>query len=93
MRRTNIFLAEEQLDGLRTLAAARGESVATVVRDAVDKYLEQHLDRDALVSRLDDTLARLSARVPATIDPSEIERDITLVREEVRAARRHARSR
>ena len=88
MRRTNIFLAEEQLDGLRTLAASRGESVATVVRDAVDQYLTQHLDRDEVVSRLDDILARLSARVPTTINPDEIERDITLAREEVRAARR-----
>jgi hypothetical protein len=93
MRRTNIFLADEQLDGLRTLAALRGESVATVVRDAVDQYLEQHLDRDKVVSRLDDILARLSARVPATTDPNEIERDITIAREEVRTARRHARSR
>jgi hypothetical protein len=93
MRRTNIFLADEQLDGLRTLSALRGESVATVVRDAVDHYLELNLDREAVVSRVDDILARLSARVPATIEPGEIERDITLAREEVRTARRHARGR
>lgn len=93
MRRTNIFLAEEQLDGLRTLAALRGESVATVVRDAVDRYLEQQLDREEVISRLDNALARLGARVPTAIDASEIERDITLAREEVRAARRNARSR
>jgi len=93
VRRTNIFLAEEQLDGLRTLAALRGESVATVVRDAVDRYLEQQLDREEVISRLDNALARLGARVPTAIDASEIERDITLAREEVRAARRDARSR
>jgi len=93
VRRTNIFLAEEQLDGLRTLAALRGESVATVVRDAVDRYLEQQLDREEVISRLDNALARLGARVPTAIDASEIERDITLAREEVRAARRNARSR
>ncbi|MGD8331474.1 MAG: ribbon-helix-helix protein, CopG family [Acidobacteriota bacterium] len=39
MKRTQIQFREEQLAALRELAASRGESVAAVVRDAVDELI------------------------------------------------------
>ena len=93
MRRTNIYLEEDQLRTLRQLAAARGESVATIVRDAVDDYLRGHMNRDDIVNQLEETISRIRARVPDTIDPSEIEEDISAAWAEARAIRRDARGR
>jgi predicted DNA-binding protein len=39
MKRTNIFLPEQQLAELRALANATGLSVAELVRRAIDQYL------------------------------------------------------
>jgi Arc/MetJ-type ribon-helix-helix transcriptional regulator len=44
MVRTQVQLTEEQITELRRLAAARGTSVAEVVRDAVDALLRGRLD-------------------------------------------------
>ncbi len=40
MKRTNIHLADDQLERLRKLAKAKGVSVAELVRRAVEKYLD-----------------------------------------------------
>jgi predicted transcriptional regulator len=40
MLRTQIQFTDDQSAALSTLAGARGQSVAAIVRDAVDSYLE-----------------------------------------------------
>jgi hypothetical protein len=39
MRRTNIYLDDEQLESLRGLSERRGQPVATLVREAIDEWL------------------------------------------------------
>ena len=91
MRRTNIYLEEDQLRVLRQLAAARGESVATLVRDAVDGFIENQASRAETVAQLKEAIALVQSRIPATLEPDEIEAEITAAWEEHRANRRNAR--
>ena len=94
VQRTNIYLDEEQLRALKHLAAEERQSVANLVRRAIDAYLAQRLADDAAWrERLDELVARIRSRVPADISPEEIEADVTAAREEVCQARRAARSR
>lgn len=94
MRRTNIYLDDRQLDALRVLAAVDRQSMATLVREAVDGYIQQRLADDASWrDHLDATLDRIRARVPSSLTPDEIEADVTVARDEVRRQRRAARSR
>lgn len=41
MKRTNIFLPEQLLEKLRTLADKTGLSVAELIRRAIDEYLKR----------------------------------------------------
>lgn len=50
MRRTQIYLEKSQADRLDERAAAEGTSRSTVIRRAVDAYLEQE-DRDTAAWR------------------------------------------
>ncbi len=47
VQRTNIYLDEEQLRALKHLATEERQSVANLVRRAVDAYLAQRLADDA----------------------------------------------
>ena len=90
MRRTNIYLDEEQLKALKHRAAEDGKSVATLVRDAVDDYLVRERTAKAdLDARWDALMARRRA-IAAELDipPEVIEADITAARQEVRELRR-----
>jgi hypothetical protein len=91
MQRTNIYLEDEQLSALRHLAAARGSSVATLVRDAVDGYIEREVGREEVVAQFEDAIARVRSRIPATFEPDEIEAEITAAWDEHRTIRRDAR--
>jgi hypothetical protein len=51
VRRTQIYLEEEQSRRLYEIAAAHGKSAAAVVRDAVDRYLSE-MDESAEESPL-----------------------------------------
>jgi hypothetical protein len=53
MVRTQIQLADAQLEALRKLSAETGKSIADLTRRAVDLYLEQQrgTTRDVLVER------------------------------------------
>lgn len=94
MRRTNIYLDEDQLRALRRRAADEGKSVATVVRQAVDQYLGELRETDEAWRRSFAQLTeRMQSRVPAGVPPEEIEADITAARAEVRRAHRAARDR
>ena len=89
MQRTNVYLDEEQLRLLKHLAAEDRQSVATLVRQAIDSYLTARLAHDQMWDRhLAQLLERVRARVPASIPPEEIEADITVARRDARAARR-----
>lgn len=92
MQRTNIYLDDEQLLALKHLAAAEGQSVAQLVRQAVDRLLAERLPVDgAWAARLDGLIRRIRARVPADAAPVEIEADVSAAREEVRQSRRARR--
>lgn len=93
MRRTNIYLDEEETRALRHLAAEERCSMAELVRRAVDQYLARRLGEDKdWGERFDELVARIQRRIPAGVTPAEIEADITAAREEVRRARRTARA-
>ncbi len=53
MMRTQIQLADSQVEALRKLSAETGRSIADLTRRAVDLYLAQHRDTspDALLER------------------------------------------
>lgn len=94
MQRTNIYLDDDQLRMLKHLAAEERQSVADLVRQAVDAYLAQRVADDAAWrEQFDQLLARVRSRIPATIPSQEIEADITAAREEVKQERRVARRR
>lgn len=108
MKRTNIYLDEAQARLLRHLAVERDSSFTAVVRQAINEYLERnHLDVTDLVraplkepdaawrEEMRAMLREIRSHIPPDADPDEIERDITLAREEVweerRKQRQHAR--
>lgn len=94
MQRTNIYLEEEQLRALKHLAAEERQSVADLVRAAVDDYLTRHMaDETQWHERLDALLLRVRSRVPGELPTQEIESDITDARDEVRQMHRAARRR
>lgn len=90
MRRTNIYLADDQLAALRNLGGRRGVSVAELVREAVDAWLASQgvrtLTEDEWERRFGALLAR--RRKAATGTSAEaVERDVIRAVAEVRRAR------
>jgi hypothetical protein len=92
MRRTNVYLSDEQLDTLRRIGTLRAQPVAELVREAVDYWLQaqgvRSLPADELERRFDALLARRrqAAREQA-FEPAEVERDVMQAVREVRKAR------
>jgi hypothetical protein len=94
LRRTNIYLEEDQLNALKVVAATRGSSFATIVRDAVDAYLRDQVVEDlAWRTEFEQLLKRVQSRLDPSTSPEEIEADITEAREEVRQLHRASRRR
>lgn len=94
MQRTNIYLDERQLRALKHIAIEDRQSVAELIRCAVDAYLAKRLAEDtAWRDRLLQLLSDVQSRMPADVTPEEIEADISAARDEVRQERRAARSR
>ncbi|MBI4305369.1 MAG: ribbon-helix-helix protein, CopG family [Chloroflexi bacterium] len=92
MRRTNIYLDEDQLRALKHVAAEERESVAALVRRAVDAFLaDRFKDRADWGQRLDALVRRIQSRLPAAVTSEEIGADITAARKEVRQAHRAVR--
>lgn len=62
MRRTNIYLPDEQLDLLRRVSESRGQPIAGLVRDAVDSWLAAQgvraIPKDEWQARFDSLTAR-----------------------------------
>ena len=109
MKRTNIYLDEEQARVLRHLAIEEGRSFTDLVREALNAYLAQRglastsrvvgprrsIPPDEWRSRFTDALWRIRANAPAGLAADKIESEITAAREEVRRerARRGPRAR
>lgn len=92
MRRTNIYLGDEQLVILKHLATEEDRSVAELVRQAVDELISERLSRSTeWGSRFDLAVERLRSRLPVNVPPDEIENDITAARAEVKADRARRR--
>jgi hypothetical protein len=90
MQRTNIYLEDDQLRALKHLAAEERQSVADLVRRAVDAYLAQRIADDAdWRVRLEELMARIQARVPQDLTEGEIAADITAGKVEVGKAQCH----
>jgi post-segregation antitoxin (ccd killing protein) len=53
MQRTQIFLTKAEQTGLQRLAKSRGSSVSALIREAVDRYLEQAPLENWQAQRLD----------------------------------------
>lgn len=101
MKRTNIYLDEEQARLLRHLAVEEGRSFTDLVREAVNAYLAQRrlastsrvigprrsIPPDEWQARFTAALRQIRAGAPADLDPDEIESEITVAREEVRRER------
>lgn len=45
MRKTTVYLGEEEVEGLRRLAAASGESQAELIREGVRRLLQEGAER------------------------------------------------
>ena len=91
MQRTNIYLDERQLRSLKHLAAEQRQSMADLVRSAIDDYLEKRIVDEVWRTEWTDLLAQSHSRVPTAIAPDEIEDDITQASAEVRQARHASR--
>jgi predicted transcriptional regulator len=92
MRRTNVYLDEDQLRHLKHLAAENGETVSKLIRSAIDRFVDNQAEAGAdWRARFDALIQRARSRVPSTITPAEIEADVTAARSESRKARRARR--
>jgi len=94
MQHTNIYLEEEQLRALEHLAAEERQSVADLVREAVNDYLARHMGNEThWRERLETLRERVGSRVPGGLPSQEIEADISVARDEARQLHRAARRR
>lgn len=96
MQRTNIYLDERQLALLKSLAERRGESVATLVRNAVDEWLTEQgaheIEPEEWERRFDALLARRSASAREHgLDEKTVDREVMAAVREVREARAASR--
>lgn len=98
MRRTNIYLDDQQLDLLRRLGEQRGTPVAGLVREAVDEWLARRgvrlVPEDEWQRRFAALLARRSEIAElGDFDAAQVDADVADAVVEVRAERSRARRR
>ena len=94
MRRTNIYLDDDQLSALKHLAVEEQQSLAVLVRRAVDQYLAHRFgERGDWGERFDALIHRIQSRIPTELTPEQIEADISEARAEARATRQVRRLR
>ena len=101
MKRTNIYLDEEQARLLRHLAVEESRSFTDIVREALNEYLARRgmasaprvvgprrlLPQDEWRSSFEAALQRIREGAPTDLSPEEIEAEITAAAEEVRQER------
>jgi ribbon-helix-helix CopG family protein len=90
MRRTNIYLDDDQRAKLKVLSAARGMPMASLVREAVNAWLAsqgvRRIPEDEWHQRFDRLMSeRRRIYDEHEWDPEEIERDVMEAVREVRA--------
>lgn len=91
MKRTNVYLNEEQLRELKHIAVEEGMSFTELVRRALSVFTESYR-REGLPpweERLDLLVAQVRERGKA-FPAEETEREITAASDEARGARKHA---
>ena len=99
MKRTNIYLDDNQLSLLKHLAVEAGRSFTEMIRQAVQEFLDRYQKPESALSpeewdrRLQHLLARLRGAVGGAA-AEEIEADVTAAVKDSRrrrgnAARRH----
>jgi predicted transcriptional regulator len=96
MKRTNIYLDEQQLRLLKHIAVEEQRSFTQLVRLALQEFLDRYQRKSGRATeesdwnrRLDELLARVRRRTTA-FPPEEIEADITAASRESRRRRAHA---
>jgi hypothetical protein len=96
MKRTNIYLAEDELAALQVLGRRQGRPVAALVREAIDQWLEgqgvRPIDEAEWSQRFVQLLGRrrrLAAEAGWTQE--DVDRDVARAVAEVRKARTAAR--
>ncbi|MDA2926082.1 ribbon-helix-helix domain-containing protein [Acidobacteria bacterium AH-259-G07] len=96
MKRTNIYLEDDQLRLLKHIAVEEGRSFTELVRRALREFLERYQQETEPMSptdqwnrRLEQLLARVRPRTNAS-SPEEIEADISAAWKEARRRRSHA---
>jgi hypothetical protein len=96
MKRTNIYLEEDQLRLLKHLAVEEGRSFTELVRQALQEFLEhRHPSKEPDLSpeewnrRLEHLLTRVRRRIQP-FPPEEVEADVTAAVKESRRRRSHA---
>lgn len=92
MQRTNVYLEDRQLTALKAVAESRGESVAALIRGALDRWLAAQgvevFDEGEWERRFDSLLERGRSRARLKgLTELDVERDVELAVREVRAAR------
>jgi Ribbon-helix-helix domain len=92
MQRTNIYLAEEQLDALRRVGESRDVPVASLVREAIDEWLEKqgvHAVAEDEWRRRFEALLRRRDKIAKErgFTEEEVERDVMEAVREVRRSR------
>jgi hypothetical protein len=97
MERTNIYLKEGQLVSLRGMADSRGSTVAALVREAVDEWLERNgvraVEPDEWSRRFDALLTRRAGVAKSGAWTQEdVDRDVAEAVAEVRRARAASRT-
>lgn len=100
-QRTNIYLDKGQLLGLKTLGRARKQSVAELVRQAVDDLLQKEdiqsgprapADWEELWSQWDKLIEKRDrVQKEKGFSPEEVDRDVMAAVREVREEKRRAR--
>lgn len=96
MKRTNIYLEEDQLRLLKHIAVEEGRSFTELVRQALQEFLGRYPQKTKRAPsteewnrRLEQLLARVRQRTSA-FSPEEIEADITAAAKQSRRRRSHA---
>jgi Ribbon-helix-helix protein, copG family len=92
MKRTNIYLDDDQLERLRLVGERRGLPVAALVRQAIDSWLETQgvrvVTEDEWQRRFDALIERRRrAAAELGVDEERVRRDVALAVREARKAR------
>lgn len=91
MKRTNIYLSEEQLTTLQALGDQRGVPMSELVRQAIDEWLRSQgvrvLGDDEWARRFDALMARRKVARSRSPSPATVDREVAAAVREVRRAR------